>query len=253
MKTRPGAVIFVLGFVLTGAVGVAADRPVHFRVPPPVQDKIAAMPQIIDPVDAAEVRINTALGQLDANVRKAAGDCKLPDATRGSWERLIDVPMRGPGYLSFVITDLTYCGGAHPNTSTMSIVYDLRTGSPVDWTQLLPASLTGTLALQEGQDGTKMITLASQRLFELYVAGYRAANNPTGDPSCEQAIEQSGGNGPPAMMAWLDARVGGLALQFDLIHAEEACAQPIVIPLSSLSAEGTKPELLDAVKAAREQ
>jgi hypothetical protein len=209
------------------------------------------MPQIIDPVDAAETRINAALSRLDANVRKGVEECNLLDPKFGTWERSIDVPMRGPGYLSFVITDLTACGGAHPNTSVMSIVYDLRTGTPVDWTQLLPASLTGTLALQEGQDRTKMVTLASQRLFELYVAGYHAAN--PDDPDCGGAIEDSGRNGPPGMMAWLDANVGGLALQFDLFHAMEACSRPVVIPVSTLSAEGVQPELLESIRAAQSQ
>jgi hypothetical protein len=252
MRFLPSAVTFVLGFFLVGATGWAADRHVHFRVPPPVWENIAAMPQIIDPVDNAENRINTALGRLDESVRKAAEDCKLSDGKPGYWGRTIDVPMRGPGYVSFVITDGTDCGGAYPSASTMSIVYDLRTGTPVDWTQLLPTALTGTLALQVGADGTKMVTLASQRLFELYLAGYRAANGPAADPDCGQVIEDSGANGPPAMMAWLDARTGELAVQFDLIHALQACAKSIVIPLSTLRAEGAQTDLVDAVQKAQQ-
>jgi hypothetical protein len=215
-----------------------------------VADKIAAMPQIIDPADAAESRINAALSRLDENVRKAAQECKSLDPKFAFWERSIDVPMRGPGYLSFVITDFADCGGNHPNDSVMSIVYDLRTGAPVDWTQLLPASLTGTLALQEGQDRTKMVTLASQRLFELYLAGYHATN--PNNPDCEAAIE-NGLNGPPGMMAWFDAKVGGLALQYDLSGALRGCSTPIVIPISTLSAEGVKPEVLESIRAAQSQ
>ena len=82
---------------------------------------------------------------------------------------------------------------------------------------------------------------------------FSISRNPSSDPSCEQAIEESGASGPPAMMVWLDARAGGLALQLDLIHAAEACAKPIVVPLSTLSAEGAEPQLLDAVRAAQEQ
>jgi hypothetical protein len=206
------------------------------------------MPQIIDPVDAAETRINTAVSRFDATVRKAADDCKDMDGKPGDWERSIDVPMRGPGYISFVITDSTYCGGAHPNSSTMSIVYDLRTGNPVDWTQLLPASLTGTLALQEGADGTRMVTLTSQRLFDLYRAGYATAK--AGDPDCQQVIEDR--SGPPAMMAWLDARTGGLAIEFDLEHVVQACEEPVVVPLATLRAEGAQPALVDAIQRAQQ-
>jgi hypothetical protein len=250
MAIRPCALICVIAVCLIGSAGRAADRHVHLRVPPPVRQNLASMPQIVDPVDAAERRINAALGQLDATVRKAANDCKDPDGKPGSWERSIDVPMRGPGYISFVISDDTYCGGAHPNASTMSIVYDLRSGAPVDWTQLLPASLTGTLALQQGADGTSMITLASPRLFDLYRAGYGEGSQV--DPNCQQVIADSGSNAPPAMMAWLDAKAGGLAVQFDLPHFAQACALPIVIPLATLRAEGAQPLLLDAVQKAQQ-
>jgi hypothetical protein len=249
MALRLTGVVIAIGIVLFGQSIRAADRHVHLRVPPPVRANIASMPQIIDPADAAENRINAALNRLDATVRKAADDCKDMSGKPGDWERSIDVPMRGPGYISFVITDNVYCGGAHPNISTMSIVYDLQTGNPVDWTQLLPASLTGKVALQEGADGTRMVTLASQRLFDLYRAGYSAANS---DSDCQHAIEDSGRGGPPAMMAWLDAKTGGLGVQFDLVHVVQACEMPIVIPLATLRAEGAQPALVDAVQKAQQ-
>jgi hypothetical protein len=252
MAIRPGAVIFAIAVCLIGSAARASDRHVHLRVPPPGPQNLASMPQIIDPVDAAERHINAALGQLDATVRKAANDCKDPDGKPGSWERAIDVPMRGPGFISFVITDDVYCGGAHPNVSTMSIVYDLRSGEPVDWTKLLPDSLTGTLALQQGADGTRMITLASTRLFALHLAGYRAANGSAADSDCRQVIADSGSNSPPAMMVWLDTKAGGLAVQFDLPYSVQACAVRVVIPLTALRAEGAQSALLDAVQAAQQ-
>ncbi len=251
MAIRPCAVIFAIAVCLFGPAAPAADRHVHLRVPPPVRANLASMPQIIDPADAAERSINAALGRLDAMVRTAANGLKDPDSKPCSWERAIDVPMRGPGYISFVIRDDIDCHAAHPNETTMSIVYDLRSGTPVDWTQLLPASLTGTLALQQGADGTKMITLASPRLFELYLAGYGAGKGPTIDPGCEEFIRESVRDAPPAMMAWLDATAGGLAVQFDLLHVAQACAVPVVIPLATLRAEGAQPVLVDAMQKAQ--
>ena len=251
MTIRPGLVLIAITVFLFGATGRAADRRVHLLVPPPVSKYIAAMPQIVDPVDAAERRINAALAKLDATVRKAANDAKDPDGKPCYWARTIDVPMRGPGYISFVIADETDCHGAHPNESTMAIVYDLRSGMPVDWTQLLPTALTGTLALQEGADGTKMITLASQRLFELYLAGYGAGQGPKNDPDCEQVVKDYvSRDAPPALMAWLEAKAGGLAVQFDLPHVMQACAVPVVIPLATLRAEGTEPALVEAIQKA---
>jgi len=239
---RIGSAVLFAWVCATGAA-LAADRAVHLVVPPPVQKAIAAMPQIADPTDDAERRINIALKRLDLNVLKAARDCK-----GGGWERSVDVPMRGPGFLSLTVTDSVYCeGNAHPDSGTFSIVYDLTTGRPVDWTHLLPASLTGTAALEDQGDGTKVVTLASKRLFELYLAGYRTGDAPSSDlEECKQAILGAATNGPPGMMVWLDAKGGGLAVQVSLAHVEKACEEPVVIPAAVLRKEGARPALLQA-------
>jgi hypothetical protein len=219
---------------------------VHLVVPPPVRKDIAAMPQIADPTDDAERHINAALKRLDANVLLAARDCE-----GGDWTRSVDVPMRGPGFLSLTITDAMDCAGsAHPDSGTFSIVYDLATGKPVDWTHLLPASLTGTLALEDEGGGTKVVTLASKRLFALYLAGYRAGEAPSSDlAECKQAFVAEATDGPPGMMVWLDAKGGGLAVQVGLAHVEKACEEPVVIPAAVLRAEGAQPALLKAFEA----
>ena len=153
--------------------------------------------------------------------------------------------MRGPGYLSVGIRDEGFCDGAHPTSSLMSIVYDLRTGAPVDWSKLLPPSLTGRLTLREGSDGTRMVTMASERLFALYLAGYGARGVPQGDrEDCKAAVAAHGSERPPAMMAWLDAKAGGLAVHFDLPNVVQACAEAVVIPSAALTAAGADPRLL---------
>jgi hypothetical protein len=240
----------LLAWVCVTAAALAADRAVHLVVPPPVSKDIAAMPQIADPVDDAERRINAALKHLDLNVLKASRDCK-----GGDWERSVDVPMRGPGFLSLTITDSVDCEGtAHPDSGTFSIVYDLVTGKPVDWTQLLPASLTGTVALNEQGDGTKVVTLASKRLFDLYMAGYGAGGTPRSDlQECKQALLDAATDGPPGMMVWLDAPGGGLAVQVGLAHVEKACEEPVVIPAAALRTEGARAALLKAFDAKQRQ
>lgn len=52
------------------------------------------------------------------------------------------------------------------------------------------------------------------------------------------------------MMAWLDAKEGGLALQFDLSHVVQACADSVVVPISVLRTEGASEVLTDAIEAA---
>ncbi len=183
-------------------------------------------------------------------MRKAIAACQDSDGKPGDWERSIDVPMRGPGYISYVITDSAFCGGAYPNSATMSIVYDLRTGAPVDWTRLLPPALTGKVALQTGMDGTRMVSLSGKRLYELYLAGYHMDGSADDQAECKDAVKSASGGDAPAMMAWLDAKAGGLAVQFDLVHAVEACAIPVVIPAAALRTEGVQPALLDSILAA---
>jgi hypothetical protein len=162
--------------------------------------------------------------------------------------------MTGPGFLSVTVIDEVFCeGNAHPATGLYAIVYDLGTGKPVDWTKLLPASLVGKQTLEEQGDGTKIVTLASKRLFALYMAGYIASF--TKDPAdvdqlkeCKEAIKAVTADGPPEMMVWLDAKEGGLAAQFDM---EQVCMQPIVIPAKTLRAEGASETLLKALDAAK--
>ncbi|ACL58590.1 hypothetical protein [Methylobacterium nodulans] len=246
-----GALALLIGGVTLAEAG---DGPVRLQVPADLAKGLAALPRIAAPRDAAEEAINAALARLDAKARKAAAECRKESGGRGSWERTVAVAMRGPRFLSYAITDSAFCGGAHPNAGTMAIVYDLVSGAPVDWTTLLPPALTGQVALATGMDGTRMVTLASRRLHALYLAGYRPkTDSPKAeaaeDAACREAVA-SGFDTPPAMMAWLDAREGGLALSFDLPHAVQACADAVVIPTAVLRQEGAKPLLLQAVEAA---
>ena len=227
-----------------------ADRPVHLHVPRPVGKDAAAMPRIADPADPSERRINAAVQRLDAALRREMAACKEMGGRNYDWERTVDVPMRGPGFLSYTITDSTYCGGAHPNTGTMAIVYDLRSGAPVDWSRLLPASWTGTLTLEQGPDGSRMVALRSDRLFALYLRGYEHAHATAGDAECREVVRQERGDGVPAMQVWLDVVKGGLAVQFGLPHAMLACEDAVVIPRATLRAEGAAPMLLEALAAA---
>lgn len=231
-----------------------ADRVVTLRTVAPVAKGIAAMLLIDAPANEAERRINAALPRFDANVRKAVAECRKGSGKNFDWSRSVEATMRGPGFLSFTIGDNAFCGGAHPNSATQAIVYDLATGKPVDWTTLLPSSLTGTLSLQAGMDDTKTVALASKKLFDIYLKLYRpvsAGGKETDeDRECREAVKMAGSDAPPPMSAWLDAKQGGLAVQFDLAHVVQACADAVIIPVAMLKAEGAKAALTDALEAA---
>jgi hypothetical protein len=223
----------------------AAFSTLQLQSPSPIAKEAAAMPLIVNPSDDAERRINAAVKRLDANLRKAIRECKGPNNGTPNWVRKIEPTMTGPSYLSFVTRDTSFCGGPYPSIGTMAIVYDLRTGAPVDWTRLLPPSLTGQVAL---------VTLASPRLYSLYLSGYAHALQMAGNDiaaedlaSCKEAVQETAN---PPMMVWLDAQSGGMAVQFDLSHAVQVCAVPVVIPVAVLRAEGANPDLLDAIDAA---
>ena len=112
---------------------------------------------------------------------------------------------------------------------------------------------TGTVALEAGADGTRMVTLASKRLHALYLERYRPADAKSDDAdekACREAVTEAFDGKPPAMTVWLDAKEGGLALNFDLAHAVQACADTVVIPAAVLRKEGAQAVLVDAIEAA---
>ena len=254
MKGRLRLAAFGVLLVATGVPANAADRIVQMQAAQ-VGPGIDAFPQIVEPVDDAERRINAALKRLDAQVRKAAKSCKAEGGANSSWERGVRTAMHGPRFLSFEINDGTYCGGAHPNTGTTAIVYDLVTGTPVDWTTLLPPALTGKVALATQADETRMVTLSSKRLHALYLKAYRPETGKTkanaDDKACRDAVTETVSGEPPAMTVWPDAEAGGLAVQFDLAHVVQACADTVVIPTSTLRREGVQTVLTDAIEAAQ--
>ena len=233
-------------------LAAALAGPVAMTRPRDVRPAIAGYPRIARPATTAARRINLMVARLDARVAREVTACRSDAGPgRSSWERAVAVTMRGPGFVSYRITDDAYCGGAHPNNSHAAIVYDLATGAPVDWTALLRPHLAGTLGLETGADGVQMVTLASPRLFALYVAGYEAALRAEDAPAeCDGAVGEGGLNAQ-ALQAWLDGPRGALVLQFDFNHAMQACSTPVLIPAEVLQREGASPRLVNALLAAR--
>jgi hypothetical protein len=220
--------------------------------PAALQKDVAAFPKIAAPSSATARRINAALARLDAALPGVIHECRTgstgPAAADAYWSRKIDVTMAGPRFLSFLIVDDTFCGGAHPNTAVSALVYDLETGRLADWTRLLPPSLTGKVTTQEDMDGARMVRLTSKRLHALYLAGYGATAQGA-NPDCREAVTDTPDRPPPASV-WPDAKAGGLVVQFDVVHVAEACALPVVIPLATLKTEGASADLTSAIAAA---
>jgi hypothetical protein len=240
-------------WLLIASSAVAADREVRLRLMQDVAPKVPAFPRIAHPIDDAEREVNLALDRLDAAVRKAGQDCRRESKGRASWERMIGVPISAPGFLSFYFGDNVYCGGAHPSVGAAAIVYDLRSGAPIDWTRFLPPTLTGEVAMSETSDGSKITTLSSARLHRLYLDSYRPktgnADDDAADDECREAVASEQNGKPPGMIVWLKEKEG-LAVQLDLVHAVQACSDEVAIPAATLKAEGASADLIRALETA---
>ncbi len=239
----------------------AAQDMLRLLPQPAVARGVAAFPRL--PSGAPQAgRINQALAAADARARRAARACRDEAAGSASgadaggrqgqgWTRRITVAMRGPRYLALVTDDDADCGGLYPNAGRVALVYDLRTGTPPDWSRLLPRSLAGTASVETAMDGTPVGMIGSETLKSLYLTAARAAAGKV-DPGCEEALRQLAG----PFTLWPDMGRGGkpgglVLLPAPLPHASAACGVPVLIGMATLRQLGVQQDMLDAIDAAR--
>jgi len=212
-------------------------------------NSIAAFPRVASGApSAAAKQINAVLARADARVRRAAADClgRGKNRSDSDWSRKITVTMQGPRYLSLVASDDFYCAGAaHPNTSTVALVFDLETGKLIDWAKLLPGLVQSTGTGQAG-DGSILGTVRSGRLAAFFRNGGKSSGR---DPECGEALKDT----ELDFILWPDAKQDGLVVEAQLPHAIAACGAAIPIPVETLRTFGVNAGLLDAIGTARRQ
>ena len=93
-------------------------------------------------------KVNAALRHEQASADAAAVQCQqdFHEQTHRKppadvWQRYVEVTFKGPRYLGRVAADEFNCGGPHPDHDQMPFVFDLTTGSPVNWVKLFPAGV----------------------------------------------------------------------------------------------------------------
>lgn len=207
---------------------------------PPVVPGVAALPRIADePENAAAARINRVLKENDLSARDAAADC----SERDGWHRRVAVTMTGPRWLSVVAYDDWYCGGAYPDYSTTPLVFDLSSGAPVDWTNILPAPLRGQKAANASAGGD---AVTSPALWKVYAeAALAEAPKGCAEPFADAASFGTG------LLLWPDAAAAGLALQgAEWPHVVKACEAIATIPTARLRALGLDAGFIDAIDEA---
>jgi hypothetical protein len=237
----------IVGILSFTSQAPAADAP-QLKPSPDIAPKIAAFPRLVAaPDNKASQRINQALDKRDASARQMQKDClaNVDKQSDADYERTIWVTMRGPRYLGFLASDNADCGGAHPDTSQMALVYDLASGAPVNWQRLLPKAMVQGTSTDTAVDGTVAGFVASKTLQSLWLKA-EAAVNPI-DPDCEDAVTDP----KLTLSLYPNAKAGGLAVQpGDFAHVIAACADTNVIPTATLRPLGVDAGLLDAIDAA---
>lgn len=246
------------GHFLTGQAPKATSAPqVQLQAAKPLRKGVDAWPLIANPSTPEQQRVNATLTRLNAHMQKSLAECdqnareafkeqgndapKGTDPTADDWERTIKVTMTGPRFLSLVATDEADCGGAHPDSDTLAMVFDLTTGAPANWVTLLAKSANASTYSDSITDGTKVGALVVPALL--------AMSKAKADADCKDAFQD-----PQSYQLWPDAKSGKLIAEpFDLPHAVAACAEDLALTTDQARKLGFDEGLLGAIEQAHRQ
>jgi len=200
-----------------------------------------ALPRIVAPATPATAKINAALATLDRRWAGYVRECKAGGKDNEA-TRTVKVTAAGPRFLSIVASDYEECGGAHPDNSTLALVYDLQSGRPVDWRQLLGPKLAANTSVDTVIDGSKIGMVGSPELQRLYLKALR--KSPDYDRAWWNECADTLQDPMLQFVLWLDGKTHGLAAEPVVVHAVAPCAEDVTIPASDLRGAGTASELL---------
>lgn len=235
---------WALALALVLATGAAAAEPVRLTR----GASAAALPRVAAPLNPATAKINAALTRLD---RRWAGFVKncVAGGKDNEASRRVEVTMRGPRYLGLVVHDEASCGGAHADTSRTALTYDLETGRPVDWRQLLGPRLATASAVDNVIDGALIGLVGSPELRRLYVRTLEASGGEPADwwKDCDDVLADP----ELRFSVWPDAKTHALMLEPELAHAVQACGDDAAISPATLRTFGASPDLVSALVAGR--
>lgn len=254
MKTA----IVLFAFLMSGSLALAQTQDfVSLKPVKQLRIGVDAWPLIADASTPAEQHVNALLNRLnermvgslkdcDANYRHWAKQVDQPltgkNAVEHDWERTITVTMTGPRFLSIVAIDgYVFCGGAHPDRDTLAMVFDLTTGKPVNWMNLIDRSANASAYSDSNSDGTTV--------GALIIPALRAITLAKADKDCKDAFRN-----PPSYQLWPDAKSGTLTAEpFGLPHVVAACADDLALTTDEARKVGFDETLLSAVAQAHRQ
>ena len=221
------------------ACAPALAQPALLIRPSPIAPRSQASPRLRAGTPAATA-INQAMAKLDADYRAFLKDCTPPGKPADA-RRLVLTPMTGPDFLTVDVREDYSCyQTAHPDVSHRVYVYDLRSGSLIDWSRLLAGIAELAYADDPDLSPAERIAVRSRPLQsfyhkQLHYSAIRACRAAFRDPQTP-------------FMVWPDAKAGGLEIApFDPPHAIAACAQTVTIPAPQLMRMGADPRLVRAL------
>jgi hypothetical protein len=147
----------------------AASASLTLRKTPNLAKDAEAYPTLVGATSAI-ARINRALQAANARQREDMKDCRRDAPQDGYWwEQSVDAPLIGAHFVSLLAQRNMSCGGAHPNFVAEAVVFDLRTGEPIDWRKRLPASLLAEPSRASGGAASPANAIASPALTALFI------------------------------------------------------------------------------------
>lgn len=217
---------------------------------PDLAEDFGSLPRVAG--DTPQTRaINAALDRVDARDRENRASCleMKPWNDNVEWGRTVDAPMTGPRYVSIVMSQGDYCGGAHPWWNRTALVFDLETGRLIDWTAWLPAEMATPIKAEEADRWVRPAFLESPSLKAWFAERVLAGMDEYGRRECSELYAEDQRD-EWGLTAWPDAKGGGLTLQSaGLVHADMGCHGDVLMPLSELKRRGVAPELVEAIEA----
>ena len=254
---RPLVLAIVFAASTTISVSAQSPKTAEFRVEPVKQLRkgVDAWPLIVLPSTPAAQKVNATLTRQNGLLIQSLNDCdrnlrewmKMSHFPSGKnevekdWLRKVKVTMLDSHFLSLLATDEVFCGGAHPDSDTSTMVFDMKTGLQVNWLTMVAGSAGASEFSDTISDGRTVSGLVLPALQKVNIAAT--------DPDCKDAFRDR-----QSFLVWPDAKNGTLvALPFDLPHVVQACAREINLTMEQARKIGFDERLLSAIDLAHDR
>jgi hypothetical protein len=183
------------------------------------------MPRLVEGRSAVVASINAAMDTLDA------------DAVEGCSNLSREVTVKSSGPELLVINEyVNYFCGVYPFTGSRTYVFDLESGTPLDWSKALPGARISPESFSRPVDNTFESPILQARIVELVKADSITR------AECLETI-----TGASSLVVYF-ADDGRLDISHELPHAVQACATTLSLSADALLELRADPRLIAVVR-----